>query len=227
MTSLVRLARDLTRLDVHDGVSAAPVGDDLHRWHGYIQLPHGGTAHFELQFDELYPTSPPTMRLLGAGPLRHFCVEEDTGIVHASLLTEHGWSSAYDLSSVLVSLQSFVSDEALHHNPEFVWGPLQGEQDYVCATCGHSASTPFPPPKSALTSCSRRNCPAEWLDQDWLPVFINKEHFRIEVLEEQAAKMLRLPSHKVLFRHDRPDEGSDPKLGASAWHAFGLHPWMG
>jgi len=61
-----RLLRDLKKLqgDGPSGISAAPVADDIMRWHAVMFGPddtpwEGGTFQLEVKFTEEFPTKPP------------------------------------------------------------------------------------------------------------------------------------------------------------------------
>jgi ubiquitin-protein ligase len=116
MSSAIRLTRDLDRLQ-HDpsltDISARPLPDDIMRWHGNLRWLTGKILHFELVFGLNYPAAPPSIRLFDI--IRHFCVDQATGEVSTSFLLD-GWSSAYELQSILVTLQSFLCDTSLLHD---------------------------------------------------------------------------------------------------------------
>eukprot|EP00656_Telonema_subtile_P014470 TRINITY_DN1741_c0_g1_i6.p1 TRINITY_DN1741_c0_g1~~TRINITY_DN1741_c0_g1_i6.p1 ORF type:complete len:653 (+),score=121.61 TRINITY_DN1741_c0_g1_i6:153-2111(+) len=117
MSCTTRLSRDFHRLQLQAGsagVDACVVGGDLMLWHGNIRWRHNKVLHIELKFPELYPAAPPTVRLI-TPTIRHFCVDA-AGLVSASFLLDE-WTSAMDVSTLLLTLQSFLADEALLRDP--------------------------------------------------------------------------------------------------------------
>lgn len=108
-----RLIRDFRKLqsDPPYGVSGAPVQNDIMRWHAVIFGPEdtpweGGTFQLELRFSNDYPNKPPHVRFLSK--LFHPNVYNDGNICLDILQTQ--WSPIYDISAILTSIQSLLSD---------------------------------------------------------------------------------------------------------------------
>ncbi|CDJ50263.1 ubiquitin-conjugating enzyme e2, putative [Eimeria brunetti] len=108
-----RLIRDFRKLqsDPPFGVSGAPVQNDIMRWHAVIFGPEdtpweGGTFQLELKFTNEYPNKPPHVRFLSQ--LFHPNVYKDGNICLDILQSQ--WSPIYDISAILTSIQSLLSD---------------------------------------------------------------------------------------------------------------------
>ncbi|XP_026193161.1 ubiquitin-conjugating enzyme E2 1 [Cyclospora cayetanensis] len=108
-----RLIRDFRKLqsDPPFGVSGAPVQNDIMKWHAVIFGPEdtpweGGTFQLELTFSNDYPNKPPHVRFLSK--LFHPNVYNDGNICLDILQTQ--WSPIYDISAILTSIQSLLSD---------------------------------------------------------------------------------------------------------------------
>ena len=132
-----RLWRDFDELSrcPLEGISAAPLPQDVRIWHANIAPASGNYAglvlHLVLTFEEGYPSTPPQVRLctniphsnviprLGSEPnficidmLRNFFFMG--GGEDASRPYE-GWSTAYSVSCILLQLQCFLFDEFAHN----------------------------------------------------------------------------------------------------------------
>lgn len=108
-----RLLRDFQKLqsDPPFGVSGSPIGDDIMRWSAIIFGPEdtsweGGTFELELIFSDDYPTKAPEVKFT-------------TKIFHPNVYTngaicldilQSQWSPVYDISAILTSVQSLLSD---------------------------------------------------------------------------------------------------------------------
>ena len=108
-----RLARDLRKLqqDPPQGISAAPLNDDIMVWNAVIFGPdetiwEGGIFKLSLVFDEDYPNKAPAVKFLS--PLFHPNVYND-GSICLDILHQQ-WSPIYDVSSILTSIQSLLCD---------------------------------------------------------------------------------------------------------------------
>lgn len=108
-----RLIRDFRKLqtDPPHGVSGAPVANDIMRWNAVIFGPEdtpweGGTFQLEIIFSNEYPNRPPVVRFLSK--LFHPNVYNDGNICLDILQTQ--WSPIYDISAILTSIQSLLSD---------------------------------------------------------------------------------------------------------------------
>ncbi|PFH34907.1 putative ubiquitin conjugating enzyme E2 [Besnoitia besnoiti] len=108
-----RLIRDFRKLqtDPPHGVNGAPVGNDIMKWNAVIFGPEdtpweGGTFQLEMIFSNEYPNRPPLVRFLSK--LFHPNVYNDGNICLDILQTQ--WSPIYDISAILTSIQSLLSD---------------------------------------------------------------------------------------------------------------------
>lgn len=84
--AIKRLHKDLKDLRNSEipiyGITASPVKDDMHVWHGNIRAPGkpnlyaGGVFHFEMTFPQNYPVDPPKITIFtnGSTPLPHPCI---------------------------------------------------------------------------------------------------------------------------------------------------------
>ncbi|KAJ8979933.1 hypothetical protein NQ317_003675 [Molorchus minor] len=91
-----RLMRDFKRLqeDPPTGVSGAPTDNNIMIWNAVIFGPHDtpfedGTFKLTIEFTEEYPNKPPTVQLY---------------------ILQNRWSPTYDVSAILTSIQSLLSD---------------------------------------------------------------------------------------------------------------------
>eukprot|EP00475_Leptophrys_vorax_P036498 TRINITY_DN617_c0_g1_i3.p1 TRINITY_DN617_c0_g1~~TRINITY_DN617_c0_g1_i3.p1 ORF type:complete len:451 (-),score=80.87 TRINITY_DN617_c0_g1_i3:909-2261(-) len=147
-----RLYKDYQELKLENlvGISGQPLKDDLLNWHcnvmGAIGSPLEGTCiHLELWFTQEYPSSAPVLYLYD--DVRHpnvfgrqMCLNLLEHQYIGSQLHLGGWSSGYSVMTVLLQVQSFLSDLAYKHQPPKV--------HYVCQACGHENASPdlyFPP----------------------------------------------------------------------------------
>ncbi|KEP62967.1 UNVERIFIED_CONTAM: ubiquitin conjugating enzyme E2, putative [Hammondia hammondi] len=108
-----RLIRDFRKLqtDPPHGVNGAPVGNDIMKWNAVIFGPEdtpweGGTFQLEMIFSNEYPNRPPLVKFLSK--LFHPNVYNDGNICLDILQTQ--WSPIYDISAILTSIQSLLSD---------------------------------------------------------------------------------------------------------------------
>ncbi|CAD7966926.1 unnamed protein product [Amoebophrya sp. A25] len=108
-----RLFRDLKKLqsDPPNGISAAPVDDDIMNWSAVIFGPEetpweGGAFQLTVAFNEEFPTKPPKIRFL-------------TKMFHPNIyasgeicldILQNQWSPIYDISAILTSIQSLLTD---------------------------------------------------------------------------------------------------------------------
>lgn len=117
-----RLLQDFKKLasDAPEGVSAAPVGDDLFKWCGIVLGPastpwEGGVWKLDMSFPVEYPEKPPTVRF--RNEVFHPNVFPD-GQICLDLLRGPGWSPSYDVCAILVAIQSLLADPDTHVTPE-------------------------------------------------------------------------------------------------------------
>eukprot|EP00461_Guttulinopsis_vulgaris_P002950 UN02951 len=108
-----RLLRDFKRLqsDPPHGCTAAPQQNDITKWEAYIFGPEdtiweGATLKLTMEFSEDYPNRPP--KVLFVSRVYHPNVYVDGRICIDILDTK--WTSIYDVSSILTSLQSLLTD---------------------------------------------------------------------------------------------------------------------
>lgn len=108
-----RLARDFKRLqsDPPEGCTAAPQKDNIMKWEAYIFGPEetiweGATLKLTMEFSEDYPNRAP--KVLFVSKVFHPNVYVDGRICIDILDTK--WTSIYDVSSILTSLQSLLTD---------------------------------------------------------------------------------------------------------------------
>ncbi|KAJ3123164.1 Ubiquitin-conjugating enzyme E2 2 [Nowakowskiella sp. JEL0407] len=108
-----RLMRDFKRLqsDPPEGISGAPTPDNVLLWNAVIFGPEetpfeDGTFKLTLQFDESYPTKPPSVKFLSK--MFHPNVYAN-GDLCLDIL-QNRWSPTYDVSAILTSVQSLLHD---------------------------------------------------------------------------------------------------------------------
>ncbi|CAB3367404.1 ubiquitin-conjugating enzyme E2-17 kDa-like [Cloeon dipterum] len=108
-----RLMRDFKRLqeDPPPGVSAAPTDNNIMVWNAVMFGPaetpfEDGTFKLTMEFNEEYPNKPPTVKFVSK--MFHPNVYADGGICLDIL--QNRWSPTYDVSAILTSIQSLLSD---------------------------------------------------------------------------------------------------------------------
>merc|ERR1712142_476082 len=108
-----RLMRDFKRLqeDPPAGVSGAPGENNIMLWNAVIFGPHetpfeDGTFKLTMEFSEEYPNKPPVVKFLSK--MFHPNIYADGGICLDIL--QNRWSPTYDVSAILTSIQSLLSD---------------------------------------------------------------------------------------------------------------------
>merc|ERR1712141_155376 len=112
-TARRRLMRDFKRLqeDPPEGVSGAPGENNIMVWNAVILGPHetpfeDGTFKLMMEFCEEYPNKPPRVKFLSR--MFHPNIYADGGICLDIL--KNKWSPTYDVSAILTSIQSLLSD---------------------------------------------------------------------------------------------------------------------
>mmetsp|Transcript_43648 Transcript_43648/g.121316 ORF Transcript_43648/g.121316 Transcript_43648/m.121316 type:complete len:169 (-) Transcript_43648:91-597(-) len=117
-----RLLRDFKKVtaDAPEGISAAPVGDDLFQWTAIVLGPVGtpwefGVWKLDMAFSSEYPEKPPSVRF--RNEVFHPNVFPD-GQICLDLLRGPGWSPSYDVCAILVAIQSLLADPDTHATPE-------------------------------------------------------------------------------------------------------------
>eukprot|EP00798_Chlamydomonas_sp_ICE-L_P023995 gene23995-9568_t len=108
-----RLMRDFRRLqqDPPQGVNGSPNPENIMMWSAVIFGPEdtswdGGTFKLSLEFSEEYPNKPPVVKF--KSHMFHPNIYADGGICLDIL--QNQWSAIYDVSAVLTSVQSLLSD---------------------------------------------------------------------------------------------------------------------
>lgn len=106
--------RDFRRLknEPPHGVDGSPNPDNIMVWSAVIFGPEdtcwdGGTFKLKLEFEEDYPNKAP--KVLFVCPMFHPNVYPKDGVVCLDILQKN-WSPIYDVSAVLTSVQSLLSD---------------------------------------------------------------------------------------------------------------------
>lgn len=139
----------------HTTIFASPVReDDFFGWAVNILAPTNETrykgivVHCHIQFNDTYPSNPPTVRmcsLLHHGHIHgeHICL--DMLRTHHSSEAYSGWSSAYSLNSLLMQLQAFFFEEEDLRRTAILSDILQNSE-FRCAHCEHNMKLkqPFP-----------------------------------------------------------------------------------
>jgi len=105
--------------DPNEGFSATPVDNDIFRWNAVIFGPpetplEGGIFPLKIVFPQQYPSQPPFVQF--RGPLFHPNVFED-GKICVDIL-RNKWLPSYDITAVLLSIQSLLVDPDIHRTPE-------------------------------------------------------------------------------------------------------------
>ncbi|KAK1442871.1 ubiquitin-conjugating enzyme/RWD like protein [Babesia gibsoni] len=108
-----RVVQDISRLtkDPPEGVRASPFPDNMMVCHAVIKGPketlwETGTFHLIVKFTEEYPTKPPKVKFISK--VYHPNVYPD-GKICLDIL-QNQWSAIYDISAVLMSIQSLLTD---------------------------------------------------------------------------------------------------------------------
>jgi ubiquitin-conjugating enzyme E2 A len=108
-----RLLKDFKRLqkDPPTGIQAAPQDNNVMMWQAVIIGPddtpwEGGVFRLSLEFTEEYPNKPPLVKFLSK--IFHPNVYVD-GKICLDIL-QNQWSPIYDISAILTSIQSLLSD---------------------------------------------------------------------------------------------------------------------
>ncbi|KAH7935587.1 ubiquitin-conjugating enzyme E2 Z [Rhipicephalus sanguineus] len=118
---LLRIKRDITELnaDPPPGIFIAPQENDITKVNAIVMGPkgtplEGGFFHLHVEFTDRYPLEPPKVRFLttDAGRVRFNEHVYASGYICLSTLNTHGssWSPAQSLSSLLISIQSLLSE---------------------------------------------------------------------------------------------------------------------
>ena len=114
-TAEKRLLKDLKILQGEDnntnGITATPSDDNLFKWNAVIFGPdgtdwEGGIFHLTMEFADDFPNKPPKVKFVS--PMFHPNIYND-GSICLDIL-QAMWSPVYDVSSILTSIQSLLSD---------------------------------------------------------------------------------------------------------------------
>eukprot|EP01004_Peranema_trichophorum_P009583 NODE_8330_length_688_cov_97.883186_g7708_i0.p1 GENE.NODE_8330_length_688_cov_97.883186_g7708_i0~~NODE_8330_length_688_cov_97.883186_g7708_i0.p1 ORF type:complete len:192 (+),score=47.65 NODE_8330_length_688_cov_97.883186_g7708_i0:54-578(+) len=118
-----RLLRDLRKIqdDPPQGVTGAPMDDNIFSWNAIILGPddtcwEGGTFQLTMTFTEDYPNKAP--KVVFVTKMFHPNIYAD-GSICLDIL-QNNWSPIYDVSAILTSIQSLLTDP----NPN---SPANGE----------------------------------------------------------------------------------------------------
>ena len=95
----------------HESIQATPAGDSLFHWDAVIFGPEdtiwdGGCFNLTIEFTEEYPNKAPKVKFLTK--MFHPNIYAD-GSICLDIL-KHMWSPVYDVSSILTSIQSLLTD---------------------------------------------------------------------------------------------------------------------
>ncbi|KAL0481000.1 ubiquitin conjugating enzyme E2 RAD6A [Acrasis kona] len=108
-----RLLRDFKKMktDPPQGISASPLNDNIMQWNAVIFGPdetpwEGGTFKLTITFTEEYPNKPP--KVVFNTKMFHPNIYNDGGICLDIL--QNQWSPIYDVSAILASIQSLLTD---------------------------------------------------------------------------------------------------------------------
>jgi ubiquitin-protein ligase len=155
--AMKRLMKDLKELEENTiptvGVTARPTDKDLFTWRGNLRGPedtpyHGGVFHIEIKFTELYPTEPPTIRLMT--PLTHpnvFGTEICLDMLNGSdRVIYQGWTSGYTVESILIQLQSFLFEKPAKDSEEKIKEEVKKANEFKDLSINHKGPLqPYPP----------------------------------------------------------------------------------
>jgi len=137
--TLNRIKRDLATIyrEPPPGMFVVPDKDDMTKIHALIIGPfdtpyEGGFFHFLLRCPPNYPINPPRVKLLttGNGTVRFNPNFYKSGKVCLSILgtwSGPAWSPALSLSSLLISIQSLMTDKPYHNEPGYERERLSGD----------------------------------------------------------------------------------------------------
>lgn len=152
-----RLMKDLKEIEEDSvptvGVTARPTDKDLFTWRGNLRGPdgtpyQGGVFHIEIKFTELYPSEPPTIRLMT--PLTHpnvfgtsICLDMLNG---SDRVLYQGWTSGYTVQSILIQLQSFLFEKPKKDSEEKIKEEVKAANEFKDLAIGHKGPlNPYPP----------------------------------------------------------------------------------
>lgn len=162
-SAVKRLQQDLMRLKVEPivGAMAQPASDkDILIWHGIV-VGTGGTSlagipiRFCLEFPNDYPNAPPNgyfeteiyyqngATLKDAKGRTSVCLSifGNFANVHTEWKTEaHGWSPAYTVSTILITMQGMIMSDMFSERPSDVERMISSALKFKCEETGHDGS---------------------------------------------------------------------------------------
>lgn len=177
-SAVKRLMRDYKEIYQNpiDGVSASPIGDsNLFNWHVNIKAPNDCwyykdlVIHLELVFGPLYPLRPPEITAKTSIPHpnifgEYICLDllsdyynDESNSASSEYNVKYGWSTAYSIYSILITLQAFINDGLYRKD----YGP-DNENDHTIENrnrridekikhmrkcrcfCGNTSQSPYP-----------------------------------------------------------------------------------
>lgn len=155
--AMKRLMKDLKEIEENEipmvGVTARPLDKDIFTWRGNLRGPEdtlykGGVFHIEIKFPELYPTEPPTIRLMT--PLTHpnvFGTSVCLDMLNANdRVLYQGWTSGYTVQSILLQLQSFLFEIPSKNNEEKIKEEVKAANEFKDLAINHKGPlSPYPP----------------------------------------------------------------------------------
>ncbi|CAH8832149.1 unnamed protein product [Trichobilharzia szidati] len=174
---LLRITKDLRSIcnDPAPGICVVPDSDDMTKIYALITGPfdtpyEGGFFLFMIRFPPQYPLVPPKVKLMttGNGTVRFNPNFYSNGKVCLSVLgTWQGpeWTPAQSLSSVLISIQSLMTDNPYYNEPGFSternpgdaqqYNTIIAHETIRCAVCDVlERRTAFPPDLYAVVESS-------------------------------------------------------------------------
>ena len=133
-----RLLRDLKKIQsdnsLGEEISATPNGDSLFKWDAIIFGPsdtiwEGGIFQLTMEFNEEYPNKAPKVKFITK--MFHPNIYND-GSICLDIL-QHMWSPVYDVSSILTSIQSLLTDPNVNSPANNTAAVMYGQnyQEYV------------------------------------------------------------------------------------------------
>lgn len=140
-TAIMRLKRDINEIykDPPPGVIILPNPEDITKMQAVITGPfdtpyEGGYFLFTIRCPPEYPIKPPRVRLMttGGGHVRFNPNFYKNGKVCLSILgtwTGPGWSPANSLMTVLLSIQSLMTERPYHNEPGFDRERIAGDSE--------------------------------------------------------------------------------------------------
>merc|ERR1711976_594898 len=133
-----RLMRDYIRLQNSEtyGMTAFPLKNNIMQWYATIFGPEdtpweGGTFKLKLVFNEDYPNKPPSVSF--TSKMFHPNIYEN-GSICLDIL-QHNWTPIYDISAILLSIQSLLTDPNPRSPANFEAAKLYQENNLQYENC--------------------------------------------------------------------------------------------